>query len=177
MVRTKERYHRSNTTGVIQYLISNTKVNLTSNMIVKKTFHLWALLFMGVILLGYSDLTCQETDAFYKNLFKKGEKSFLAKNYKEAVKELEIAVFGLYKEKELRGKAYVYLSLSYYYLKDVKKCEKYLREAFDLLGDEGLKKLELDKPARSDLEKLIEYFKLREAKKKPESDKAVIKKL
>jgi len=145
-------------------------------MIVKKTFHLWALLFMGVILLGYSDLTCQETDAFYKNLFKKGEKSFLAKNYKEAVKELEIAVFGLYKEKELRGKAYVYLSLSYYYLKDVKKCEKYLREAFDLLGDEGLKKLELDKPARSDLEKLIKYFKLSDAEKRSESDEAVIKK-
>lgn len=143
-------------------------------MIVKKTFHLWVLLLVGVILIGYSDLTCQETDAFYKNLFEKGEKSFLAKNYKEAVKELEIAVFGLYKEKELRGKAYVYLSLSHYYLKDIKKCEKYLREAFDLLGDEGIKNLELDKPARSDLEKLIEYFKLREAEKKPENDEAVI---
>jgi len=145
-------------------------------MTVKKTVRLWGLLLVGVMLIGYSDLRCQETDAFYKNLFEKGEKSFLAKNYKEAVKELEIAVFGLYKEKELRGKAYVYLSLSHYYLKDVKKCEKYLREAFELLGDEGIKKLELDKPARSDLEKLIKYFKLRDAEKKPENDEAVIKK-
>ena len=125
-------------------------------------------MLVGVILFGYSDLTCQETDAFYKNLFKKGEKSFLAKKYKESVKEFEIAVFGLYKEKELRGKAYVYLSLSHYYLKDIKKSEKYLREAFELLGDEGIKNLELDKSARSDLEKLIEYFKLRDAEKKPE---------
>ena len=63
--------HRSNTTGVIRYLISNTKVNLTSNMIVKKTVRLCVLLLVGVMLLGYSDLACQETDAFYKNLFKK----------------------------------------------------------------------------------------------------------
>jgi len=145
-------------------------------MIVKKTVRLCVLLLVGVILIGYSDLACQETDAFYKNLFKKGEKSFLAKKYKEAAKELEIAVFGLYKEKELRGKAYVYLSLSHYYLKDIKKCEKYLREAFELLGDERIKNLELDKPARSDLEKLIEYFRLREVEKKPENDEAVIKK-
>ena len=109
-------------------------------MAVKKTVHLCIILLVGVMLLGNSGLKCQETDAFYKNLFEKGEKSFLAKNYKEAVKELEIAVFGLYKEKELRGKAYVYLSLSHYYLKDIKKCEKYIKEAFDLLGDEGINK-------------------------------------
>ena len=137
-------------------------------MIKKKTYRLWGFLLVGVILFGFSNLTCQETDAFYKNLFKKGEKSFLAKEYKEAVKEFEIAVFGLYKEKELRGKAYVYISLSHYYLKDLKKSEKYLREAFELLGDEGIKNLELDKSARSDLEKLIKYFKLRDAEKMPE---------
>jgi len=146
-------------------------------MIIKKTVRLWGLLLVGVILFGYSDLRCQETDAFYKNLFKKGEKSFLAKKYKESVKEFEIAVFGLYKEKELRGKAYVYLSLSHYYRKDIKKSEKYLREAFELLGDEGIKNLELDKSARPTLEKLIKYFKLRDAEKKPEKDEAVIKKL
>jgi hypothetical protein len=145
-------------------------------MLIKGTVRLLAFLLVAVILIGYSDLTCQETDAFYKNLFKKGEKSFLAKNYKEAVKELEVAVFGLYKEKELRGKACVYLSLSHYYLKDIKKCEKYLREAFELLGDEEIKKLELDKPARSDLEKLIKYFNLRDAEKRAENDEAVIKK-
>ena len=145
-------------------------------MAVKKTVRLWGLLLVGVILIGYSGLTCQETDAFYKNLYKKGEKSFLAKKYKEAVKELEVAVFGLYKEKELRGKACVYLSLSHYYLRDIKKCEKYLREAFELLGDEGIKKLELEKPARSDLEKLIKYFKLRDPEKRPENDEAAIKK-
>ena len=71
-------------------------------MIIKKTVRLWGFLLVAAILFGYSDLRCQETDAFYKNLFKKGEKSFLAKKYKDAVKEFEIAVFGLYKEKELR---------------------------------------------------------------------------
>ena len=135
-------------------------------MAVKRTFHFGILLIMGLILLGNSDIKCQETDAFYKNLFKKGEKSFLAKDYKEAVRELEIAVFGLYEEKELRGKANVYLSLSHYYLKDMKKCEKCIREAFELLGDEGIKKLELEKPARFDLEKIIKFYKLRDAEKK-----------
>jgi tetratricopeptide (TPR) repeat protein len=157
--------------------MSNAKVNLTSIVAVKKTVLLSVLLLVGVILIGYSDFAGQETDPFYKDLFKKGEKSFQTKNYKEAVKELEIAVFGLYKEKELRGKAYVYLSLSHYYLKDREKCEKYLREAFELLGDEGLKSLELDKSTRSDLEKLTEYFKLREAKKNPENNDALIKKI
>ncbi len=145
-------------------------------MIIKNTVRLRVLLLVGVIFFGYSDLRCQETDAFYKNLFKKGEKSFLAKKYKDAVKEFEIAVFGLYKEKELRGKAYVYLSLSHYYLKDLKKSEKYLTEAFELLGDEGIKNLELDKFAQPDLEKLIKYFKLRDAEKMPGKDEAVIKK-
>ncbi len=144
-------------------------------MIIKKTIHLWGFLLVGVILFGYSNLRCQETDTFYKNIFKKGEKSFLAKKYKEAAKEFEIAVFGLYKEKELRGKASVYLSLSHHYLKDLKKSEKYLREAFELLGDEGIKNLELDKSARSDLEKLIEYFKLRDAEKMPEKDEIALK--
>jgi len=146
-------------------------------MIIKKTVRLWGFLLVGVILIGFSNLTCQETDAFYKNLFKKGEKSFLAKKYKESVKEFEIAVFGLYKEKELRGKAYVYLSLSHYYLKDIKKSEKYLTEAFELLGDEGIKNLELDKSARPTLEKLIKYFKLRDAEKKLGNDEIAIKKL
>ncbi|GAI98009.1 unnamed protein product, partial [marine sediment metagenome] len=53
-------------------------------------------------------------------------------------------------------------------LKDIKKCEKYLREAFELLSDEGIKNLELDKSAQPDLEKLIKYFKLGDAEKMPE---------
>lgn len=71
-----------------------------------------------------------------ESINKKGEKSFLAGNYKVAVKELQIAAFGLLGEKKLRAKAYVYLSLSYYYLKDIDESEKYLKEAAELISEQ-----------------------------------------
>ncbi|MFB0564951.1 MAG: tetratricopeptide repeat protein, partial [Candidatus Aminicenantaceae bacterium] len=113
-----------------------------------------------------------QIDPFYIKLLSDGEKSFLAKAYKEAVKELEIATFGLGQEKKLRGKAYAYLSLSYYYLKEKEKSEEYLRMAINLVGLEGFESLDISGSARSDIEKLVNYFKLSAASESEEITKA-----
>jgi tetratricopeptide (TPR) repeat protein len=105
-------------------------------------------------------LWSQETDPFYRRLFREGEKSYLDKNYRQAIKELEVAVFGLKGDKNLVGKAYVYLSLSYFRLKDREKCELNIRKAVDLLGPEGLKNLAIDQSARGSLERLMDYFRI-----------------
>ncbi len=104
-------------------------------------------------------IDAQEDDPFYLNLLKKGEQSFLSGNYKQAVKDLEIACFGIQDNKELRGKACVYLGLSYYYLKDKAQGNKYLNEAEKLLGPEGLNALDIDEEAKYDLQRLSQAFK------------------
>lgn len=58
----------------------------------------------------------QQTDPFYLRLFRPGEQSFFVGRYKEGAKDLEAALFGLYGEKELQEKAYVYLGPAYYYV-------------------------------------------------------------
>lgn len=131
----------------------------------KKITHFLTLLLTCLLLIGNSNLMSQEVDPFYFNLLEKGEKSFLAGNYKDAVKELEIAAFGILGENKLRAKAYVYLSLSYYYLKETEKSEKYLKDAISLVGEEELRSLEIAESALLELEKLMNYFKLREVKK------------
>jgi tetratricopeptide (TPR) repeat protein len=115
---------------------------------------------VGILLFASSLLYSQQIDPFYLKLLKDGENSFQARNYKEAIKELEIAAFGLHKEKKLAGKAYAYLSLSQYYLKDKEKCEQYLKSAFELLGENGIEGLELDEATRGDLKKLLDFYKL-----------------
>lgn len=119
----------------------------------------------GLILLGNLNLKGQQVDPFYLNLLDKGEESFLAGNYKDAVKELEIAAFGLPGEEKLRAKAYVYLSLSYYYLKETDRSERYLKDAADLIDEQEFHRLEIAESVRAELENLLNYFRLRKAQK------------
>lgn len=112
-------------------------------------------------------LSAQQSDPFYTNLLEKAQKSFLAKNYEEAAREFEIAAFGLTGDKILRAKAYVYLSLSQYHLKDVKAAEKSLHEAAAIVGDEGFAKLEIYESAWPDLEKLMAFFNIVQAQNGP----------
>ena len=74
-------------------------------------------------------LGAQETDPFYLNLLEKGEQCFLDGDYKNAVKNLEIAYFGIHSNDEIKAKACIYLGLSHYYLRDSEKGTKYLGEA------------------------------------------------
>ena len=105
-------------------------------------------------------VSAQDVDPFYLGLVEKAQKSFLAKNYGEAARDFEIAAFGLAGNKTLQAKAYVYLSLSRYYLKDMVASERSLRQAASIMGEEGFASLEIYESAWPDLDKLIAFFNL-----------------
>jgi len=111
----------------------------------------------GIVFFGNFFLFSQQIDPFYLRLLKDGEKQLLSQNYREATRSLEIAAFGLPPEKQLRAKAYVYMSLAQYYLKNYEECEKYLRDAVELASEEGIESLDLklDDETHSILRKLL----------------------
>ena len=135
-----------------------------------KSFKGFSLLGVGLVCLAFTApnaLAAQQTDPFYLGLLEKGQKSFLARNYDEAARDLEIAAFGLLEDKTLRAKAYIYLSLCKYYLKDITSSEKSLREAAALMGEEGFERLEIYETAWPDLEKLMTFFSIAQAQVRP----------
>ena len=134
----------------------------------KKIAQISALGLLGMMLLSPLLLCNQETDPFYHKLLREGEKSYLNKNYEEAAEKLEIAKFGLHGDKKSLAKAYVYLILSYRYLKNMEKCEEYLKKAVGLLNLNGLEELEIDTSSRNDFENLLNYFNAKVKKEEPE---------
>ena len=119
-----------------------------------------ALVLLFIAAISDVFLYAQEPDPFYLDLFKNGEEAFLAKDYSEAAKKLEIAAFGLHRQKELMEKAYAYLAISHYHLNDMVKSEKYVKDTRDLLGDEGFDGLEIDESAWPDMEMLVSRFNM-----------------
>jgi len=117
-----------------------------------------SLALAWVACLTFTSFASQQIDPFYLRLLEKAQKSFLARNYGEAARDFEIAAFGLNQDLTLQAKAYVYLSLSHYYLKDVKKSESFLRQGAELLGDRSLAVLQIPDSALPDLEKLLIFF-------------------
>jgi tetratricopeptide (TPR) repeat protein len=101
----------------------------------------------------------QQVDPFYRNVLEKGEQLYMEGDYKNAIKKLNVAVFGLNNASELQAKAYVYLCLSHLYLKDADKSEMYLREAEKLMDVEALLSLDIADGARNDLERFIYTIK------------------
>jgi TonB family protein len=112
-------------------------------------------------------LSAQQVDPFYKNLLEKAQRSFLEKSYEEAARDFEVAAFGLLDDKILRAKAYVYLSICKYYLKDIQSSEKNLREAAALMGEEGFAKLEIYESAWPDVDKLMNFFNILQTQTEP----------
>lgn len=117
-----------------------------------------SLALAWVACLTFTSFASQQIDPFYLRLLEKAQKSFLSRNYGEAARDFEIAAFGLNQDLTLQAKAYVYLSLSHYYLKDVKKSESFLRQGAELLGDRSLAVLQIPDSALPDLEKLLIFF-------------------
>jgi TonB family protein len=117
-----------------------------------------SLALVCVASLAFTSLASQQTDPFYLRLLEKAQKSFLARNYGDAVRGFEIAAFGLSQDITLQAKAYIYLSLSHYYLNDIKKSESFLRQGADLLGDRSFAILAIPDSALPDLEKLLTFF-------------------
>jgi TonB family protein len=118
------------------------------------------LTFWAVLVLYAGSFPAQQIDPFYLRLFEKAQKSFLAKYYQDAARDFEIAAFGFTEDKTLRAKAYVYISLCRFYLKDLAASERYLREAADLMAGEGFEALEILKSALPDLEKLQTLYNI-----------------
>jgi tetratricopeptide (TPR) repeat protein len=120
----------------------------------KKYFILFIFLFLGLSLFTES----QEIDPFYLRLLNKGETLFKAGNYRDALKELRIAVFGIEGNNEILGKAHVYMGLSYYYLDQKEESESHLRKALDLIGTEGISEIELSTKKKDELSQILAYF-------------------
>jgi len=123
-------------------------------MMRKKKWVIYALIFIGCVLL----LNAQEIDSFYTRLLNEGEASFRAGNFRKAVKELKVAVFGIEGHGDILGKAHMFLGLSYYYLDRQEESKNHLMTAVDLIGMEGISKIELDSEKRDDLFRILDYF-------------------
>jgi tetratricopeptide (TPR) repeat protein len=108
-----------------------------------------------LILSNTAALKGQDIDVFYKDLVKKAEKSMYEGHYFDAVEKLKIAVFGLYGDKSLAGKAYVLLGLSHYCLKNKEECRLNLEQAEELLGERGFENLALEEYFALDLKLIL----------------------
>jgi len=120
------------------------------------------IVILGILFCGGIILYGQEADPFYLNHLNKGEKSFHEKDYKDAIKELEIAVFGHLGKTELKAKAYIYLSLSHYYLGNSEKSEKYLKEVEKLMAEEEFTSLGIARSVLSEFQKIANFLRNRE---------------
>jgi TonB family protein len=112
-------------------------------------------------------LAALQADPFYTNLLAKAEKSFLAKNYAESARDCEIASFGLGDDKILQARAYVYLSLSQFYLKETMASERSLQRAAAIMGEEGLATLGIHESARPAMEKLLAFYGIAQPQSEP----------
>ena len=102
----------------------------------------------------------QSTLSFYENLLLSGEEAFISGEYEKAIKELEIAAFGLFQSKHLVAKAYILMGLSYHHLENPNNAEGFLKKAGQLLNQDELIVLELniDESDSKILEKLIQDY-------------------
>jgi protein TonB len=132
-----------------------------------------SLALAWVVFLPITTSASQQNDPFYLRLLDKAQKSFLAKNYWDAAQDFEIAAFGLGQDIILRAKAYFFLGISHYYLNNISKCESFLRQGAELLGDRSPAVLGLPESVLPDLEKLLTFFDIQLAQPTPPTDPPV----
>jgi TonB family protein len=128
------------------------------------------LVLLCAVFSAFPLLASQQNDPFYLKLLEKAQKSFLAKNYRDASRDFEIAAFGLNQDATLQAKAYFYLGLSHFYLGDADRSASSLRQGVDLLGDRGLAILGIPDSVLPDLEKLLTLFDIQLAQPAPLPD-------
>ena len=105
-------------------------------------------------------LPSQAIDPFYLRLFEDGEAAFVAGDHAKAVKDLEVAVFGLSADRIRAAKACIYLGLSHNALKNRDKSRQFLVRAAGLVRKEGPGSLGLDIASLNGYERLIEDFRI-----------------
>ncbi|UCE40549.1 MAG: tetratricopeptide repeat protein [Candidatus Aminicenantes bacterium] len=117
-------------------------------------------MFICFVFSGSNPIHSQEIDSFYLNLLQRGENSFLAGNYGDAIHQLKTSLFGLYPDKKLRAKALMYLSLCHYYIKETAQSKEYMSQAVGLLEEDGLGGLSLTERIRGEVSGLVAHFDL-----------------
>lgn len=92
-----------------------------------------------------------EIDPFYLGLLDKGEKAFLAGNYREAASSLEVAVFGLSRRPDLIFGAEVRLAVSWHRLQNLEKSRAALLKVSRLMDTPAAKTAPIDGDALAEL--------------------------
>lgn len=93
-------------------------------------------------------------DPFYLKMLDKAEKELARRDYAQAIRDLEIAAFGLANDPVRLAKACAYLGLCHFHLKNISRSEDYFRQAVELIGPEGFASLDFLEEVRPELEKL-----------------------
>ena len=83
--------------------------------------------------------TRSEVDPFYLDLLIRGEKAFLAGDYREAASTLEVAVFGLNRRPDLILMAQVRLAVSWHRLQNLEKSRAAILKVSRLMEAPGAK--------------------------------------
>ena len=119
---------------------------------------------------GLAFFPSPQTDPFYLRLLEKAQKSFLAKSYADSARDFEIAAFGLDQDPTLQARAYFYLGLSHFYLRNSEKSANFLRRGVELLGDQSLDVLGIPESVLPDLETVLTFFNIELRALMPSSD-------
>ncbi len=107
----------------------------------------------------------QPVDPFYVKMLDKAEKELSRLDYPRAMKDLEIAAFGLAQNKALLAKAYVYLGICHYQAKNISRSEEYIRQAVELLGEDGLGAIHVVAAVQGELDRLLVLYNIQPAQK------------
>ncbi len=137
---------------------------MAGNKFRRKFIFLCIVLMSCFLLAGFvkndSGQNEQSPLSFYEKLLFSGEEAFFSGDYNKAIKELEIAAFGLFQRKYSVAKAYILISLSHYRLDNRDSAGEFLIEVARLVSEEEMKGLELSisDSDRAVLESLIQDF-------------------
>jgi len=123
---------------------------------VGKVPSLLAAALSAILVLGIGLAAAQAIDPFYLRLFEDGEAAFVAGDHAKAVKDLELAVFGLSADRIRSARSCVYLALSHSSLKNAEKSREFLRRADGLIGKDDPGSIGLAGGALNAYERLLE---------------------
>ncbi|HQF97744.1 MAG TPA: hypothetical protein PLQ86_05105 [Candidatus Aminicenantes bacterium] len=121
----------------------------------KRSILLFGLGFFFLLAAVPGFLLSQETDPFYLKWLESGEAAYFARDYRQAVSYLEIAVFGLARDKDLQARGYVFLALSRTALGFKGQAAVDLSAADGLVGRDGLRSMNLPEAVRTRLDALL----------------------
>ncbi len=120
-----------------------------------KTPFLFAVALAALLPLAADLAAVQAIDPFYLRMFEAGEAAFVAGDHGKAVKDLEVAVFGLSADRVRSAKACVYLAVSHSALKNADKSSQFLRRAAGLIGTNDPAEMGLAAGALSAYERIL----------------------